>query len=78
VIHARVFCTILWKGGQVLYDNFLHILEKKGITPYKVAKETGISSSTLYDWKKGRYTPKFDKLKKIATYLGVTVEELTE
>ena len=42
-----------------------------------VTRATGIASSTLTDWKKGRYTPKQDKLQKIADFLGVSLEYLT-
>ena len=52
-------------------------LDEKGITAYKVAKETGISTATLSSWKKGRYTPKKEKLQKIADYFGVRLEYLT-
>ena len=43
---------------------------------YKVSKETGVSQSTLSDWKRGVSTPKIDKLQKIANYFGVSVEYL--
>lgn len=41
-----------------MYEVFQRLLDEKGITAYKVAKETGISTATLSSWKKGRYTPK--------------------
>jgi transcriptional regulator with XRE-family HTH domain len=56
-----------------MYAKFGEILQRMGITPYKVSKETGISQSTLTNWKNGTYTPKMDKLQKIADYLGVSV-----
>lgn len=59
-----------------LYDNFRQLIEKNGVTQYRVGKETGIAQSTLSDWKSGRSTPKLDKLIKIADYLGVSLEEL--
>lgn len=59
-----------------MYDIFEELLQKHGITAYKVAKETGIATSTLSDWKKGRSTPKQDKLQKIADYFGVTLAYL--
>ena len=49
-----------------MYEIFQRLLDEKGITAYKVAKETGISTATLSSWKKGRYTPKKEKLQKIA------------
>ena len=60
-----------------MYEIFQRLLDEKGITAYKVAKETGISTATLSSWKKGRYTPKKEKLQKIADYFGVRLEYLT-
>lgn len=61
-----------------MYKIFEKLCEEKGVTPYKVSKETGISRSTLSDWKKGRSTPKGDKLQAIADYFGVSVETFTK
>lgn len=59
-----------------MYEIFSELLQKHGVTPYKVSKETGVSQSTLSDWKRGVSTPKQDKLKKIADYFGVSLEYL--
>lgn len=59
-----------------MYEIFNNLCKKKGVTAYRIGKETGIATSTFTDWKKGRSTPKQDKLKKIADYFGVTVEYL--
>lgn len=59
-----------------MYEIFSKLLQEYGITPYKVSKETGVSQSTLSDWKRGVSTPKQDKLQKIADYLGVSLDYL--
>lgn len=59
-----------------MYKIFEELLQKHSVTAYKVSKETGIATSTLSDWKKGRSTPKQDKLQKIADYFGVTLAYL--
>lgn len=59
-----------------MYEIFEQLLQKNGVTAYKVSKETGITQSTLSDWKRGRSTPKSDNMKKIADYFGVTVDYL--
>lgn len=59
-----------------MYRNFLKLINEKGVTHYRVSKDTGISQVTLSDWKAGRSTPKTDKLQKLAIYLGVTIEDL--
>lgn len=59
-----------------MYEIFSKLLQSYGVTPYKVSKETGVSQSTLSDWKKGKITPKSDTMKKIADYFGVSVDYL--
>lgn len=59
-----------------MYDIFERLLNERGVTAYRVAKETGVTTATLTNWKKGNYTPKQDKLQKIADYFGVTIEYL--
>lgn len=59
-----------------MYEIFERLLKQHNVTPYKVAKATGISTSTLSEWKNGSYTPKADKLQKIADYFNVTVDYL--
>lgn len=59
-----------------MYDIFEKLCAEKGVTPYRVCKETGITTSTVSNWKAGRYTPKADKLQKIADFFGVSIEFL--
>ena len=59
-----------------MYEIFQKLLDKRGLKAFDVSKATGISSSTLTDWKKGRSVPKQDKMQKIAEFLGVSLEYL--
>lgn len=59
-----------------MYEIFERLLRQAGVTAYRVSKETGIGASTFSDWKRGRSTPKQEKLQKIADYFGVSVEYL--
>lgn len=59
-----------------MYERFEELCNKKNVTAYKVCKETGIQTSTISSWKKGRYIPKREKMSKIASYFDVTVEYL--
>ena len=59
-----------------MYEIFEKLCSEKGVTPYRVCKETWITTATISNWKAGRYTPKQDKLQKIAEFLGVTIEYL--
>ena len=60
-----------------MYEKFEALLKKYGVTAYRVSKETGVTTATLTSWKQGNYTPKREKLQKIADYFGVTVEYFT-
>ncbi len=53
------------------YEAFEILCNLNGIKASTVAKATGIASATLSAWKHGTYTPKNDKLAKIAEYFGV-------
>lgn len=57
-----------------MYRKFQELLNESKKTPYQVAKDTGISTSTLSNWKVGNYTPKLDKIKVIADYFGVSID----
>lgn len=59
-----------------MYEIFAKLCQENGVTPYRVCKETGLTTATISNWKAGRYVPKQDKLKKIADYFGVTVDYL--
>lgn len=61
-----------------MYTKYAKIRDEKGLTDYKVSKGTGIRASTLSEWKNGRYTPKVDKIAKIAAFLGVEIGEIIE
>ena len=54
-----------------MYEKFEKLLTERQVTAYQVAKATGITSSTFYEWRDGRYEPKVEKIKKIADYFGV-------
>lgn len=70
--------TISRKGSEKVYEKFQKLLDERGITAYRVAKDTGILKSTFADWKKGLYTPKVDKLMAIAKYFSVPLEYFLE
>lgn len=59
-----------------MYENYKKILEEKGIKTSDVARGIGVSNAILSDWKNGKTTPKTDTIKKIADYLGVSVDYL--
>lgn len=68
------------EGGSDLfsYHKYSELRDSKGVTDYKVSKKTNVSTSTLSNWKAGRYTPKSDKIKAIADFFGVSIEYFLE
>ena len=59
-----------------MYEVFEQLLQKHGVTSYKVAKEAGVTQTALSNWKSGRSTPTTKTLQKIADYFGVTIDYL--
>lgn len=59
-----------------MYEIFEKLCFQKGVTPYRVCKETGLTTATISNWKAGRYVPKSDKMQKIADYFGVSLNYL--
>ena len=59
------------------YERIFELIEEKGLTAYRVSKDTGISQASLADWRKGRSNPKIDKLQKLSEYFGVSIGYLT-
>ncbi len=57
-----------------MYEKYVSLRDKKGVTDYRVSVDTGITKSTFTDWKTGRSKPKIDKLQVLADYFGVPVE----
>ena len=60
-----------------MYENYVKIRDARGMKDLDVSNGTGIARSVFSDWKKGRYELKYDKLQKIAEFLGVTTDQLT-
>ena len=56
-----------------MYKYYEQLLQKRGLTNYRVSKDTGIAQSVLSSWKTGVSTPKTDKMKILADYFGVPV-----
>ena len=62
--------------SEETYARYVEIRKSKGLRDADVSKKAGIPQSTFSDWKKGKSTPKVDKLLKIAEALEVEYTEL--
>jgi len=59
-----------------MYNVYTKLRDERGVTDYRVAKATGVSASTLSEWKeksKHGVNPKLVTLSKLADYFGVSV-----
>lgn len=59
-----------------MYDIYQKLLDEKKLKNSDVSRATGVSNMTLSDWKRGKTTPKTETMRKIASFLGVSVEYL--
>ena len=60
------------------YEKYASIRDAKGVSDYQVWKDTGIATATLSDWKNGISKPKTDKLKILADYFKVSIDDFLE
>lgn len=54
-----------------MYEKLERLLKDRGISAYKMCKDTGISRSLVSQWKSGAFSPKHDKLKILSEYFDV-------
>lgn len=59
-----------------MYEIYELLLSEKGCRTADVARETGINQTVFSEWKKGKSTPKSDKMQKIADFFNVPLEYL--
>lgn len=60
-----------------IYERIEMLCSDRGITGGKMCNDLGISRSTMTELRKGRVTTlKLEKARKIATYFGVTLDDL--
>ena len=59
-----------------MYDVYAKLRDARGLSDYRVSKDTGIGSATFTDMKTPGYIPKYATLKKLADYFDVTVDFL--
>jgi transcriptional regulator with XRE-family HTH domain len=60
-----------------MYSVYADLRDKMGVKDMDVSRALGFHPSVISDWKRGKANPKYDKLKQIADFFGVTVEYLT-
>lgn len=59
----------------MIYQNILRLCQERGITIRQLEEQSGVGNGIVHNWKT-RSVPKVDKLKKVADYLNVTLDEL--
>lgn len=59
-----------------MYEILAKLMDQNNITPYRLAKETGITQATFSRWKTGKVSPSIETLQAISDYFGVTVDYL--
>ena len=57
-------------------ESFSNIVQSKNLSLYKVAKDTGIPKSVIYEWASGERVPFSEYLTIVADYLECSVDYL--
>ena len=66
----------VWRSAQMFTNIFVDFIQSNGITPYRIAKETGISQGLMNEYKNGKKLPTLQNIIKIADYLDISVDYL--
>lgn len=61
---------------KTVTKNIFQLMDNKGVTAYKLSKETGISESVISRWKSGEQSPSISNLVKVAHYFQCGLSEL--
>ncbi|MCL2862052.1 MAG: helix-turn-helix domain-containing protein [Firmicutes bacterium] len=61
---------------MTISKKIFELLQEKGITQYKFAKDLGLTHGQVTDWKVGRSNPTVERLIKVADYFDVSVDYL--
>lgn len=59
-----------------MYEVFEKLMRLKGVTAYRVSKDTGVTQTSLSNWKNGKSEPSNENIKKLADYFGVSIDYL--
>lgn len=63
---------------MIISERIFRIMESKNISQMDFSRATGISQSTISDWKRKKTNPSADKIMSICKVLGVTPYELLQ
>ena len=61
---------------KIIAENITHFRKQRGITQKELAKEVGITASTMTDYMKLRSAPSFGVIQKLADYFGVKKSDI--
>nr|DAO09536.1 MAG TPA: Repressor protein CI [Caudoviricetes sp.] len=64
------------KRMRIIAENITHFRKQRGITQKELAKEVGITASTMTDYMKLRSAPSFGVIQKLADYFGVKKSDI--
>lgn len=72
-----IFLELVNEGSSMNFNERLFkILEERGITQKELSKKSGISESTICDWKRKGKVPGIDKVLIISRVLGISLYDL--
>lgn len=61
---------------KTVTKNIFRLMDNKGVSAYKLSKETGISESVISRWRSGEQSPSVSSLVKVAHYFECGLSEL--
>ena len=63
---------------MIISERIFELMEERDISQIEFSRATGISQSTISDWKRKKINPSADKIMKICEVLSVTPDEILQ
>ena len=77
-LHIEYSIIKTTRGGDCLNEKLQKLMTARNVTAYRVSKDTGISETTISNWKAGKTIPDTRTLYIVAKYFGVNMEYFLE
>ena len=74
IIEFIILSVITYK--MTISERILKVLKDRNMTQVEFAKQVGIATSTISEWKKKKTNPAADKIMNICNVLQITPEQL--
>jgi len=64
------------KGGPTVLKTIRLLREEQGLSQFDLANKVGVTPSTVYNWERGKYEPRYSQMRALAFAFGVPMDDI--